>query len=860
MVTVAFGPCVAAEPLRKDANGNLTIILDDGIVLDSVPSTILEGVPEESWAHAITKYIMEHPGLVIGGGVVVTVVIVRGIIYLTRHPARVPPPEADERETQYVYNTELWESIVYSNGLAFTWDIESNSIMEVIQTNPSEQAPYESLDQRFTTIGEGKTSVELTDYLASKGLRPLIRASQPWTRPAEYVTCTLCNMGKRMGEVGIMCIVNEPVTRVDGPTKITGEANEINAAIHHIELPTTHRKKMHIVYYTDKNDRSDLSQFLIDKLNIPNSELTRLMETRGEMIPLDMPWENSFSRDNSGNLDSPKAGGLDDKVNPSIEVVSDQFVKEGKQPGYSKTKIPVYTVPDLTNKKLAETGVLVSVGVSNVACGWVAAETGAKVGGTLIATGGPVGWVLGGVIVAASGAAIAWIWMKPENMPEGPGGMVVASASGPGGLGGLGIWSDNGPIDNRSLLQLEQEDLKQIVDKVQTGNFEEVAWDRTNVSYIVDSSGSGEYQIIGVGKVAAGSHELSHEFWKIDAIDTIGGYEGTSPGTSLVLDKAGRPHVTYYNAKMGSIMHAWQAGDNWTTEIVAPSAGTYSTSLAFGPDNNPVISYGDGVHFGNLMVAQKKGSKWNIAIVARGTVGDAGEYSSLAFDPQGILHIAYNDGKHLATLYYATMNPTSGDWEFSQVDDGGVGGDTGYNPSLKIDAMGNPHISYRNGQYWPSLMYATSADGGKTWTKTKVDNGGKMTGQSGWGQSLALDNHGFPHIVYYNQTGTALQYASSGYDGATWDTEIIYSGYFAAYSSTVIDDRGIPHISFYDMTNHRLCYATLSPDKTKWMIHVVDDDGEAGAASSLALSQARNPSIAYYDNTIHQLLFAQWVP
>lgn len=851
LVTVAFVPVVAAEPASSDVNGNLTVILDDGTIIKDIPDTILAGVPEEKWTDTITRYIKEHP-YEIGGAAVVVAFIIGGVLHFI---FRDNPVKLTKKE--------YWIAEVASDGDQVNWDILINRLvakinLDVLINKKGKRYWASSGDYSYTHPATQSTDSRLTQesvatYLAGKQLFPQIAISQPWTRPQDNVTCDIIYGGlsdlpikdeKKRCTIGytpkayIKCTVEETIqnTRqkfeeyqykdLDQLMRLCRDpdCSDTGLSVNIHDLPYHRTIIRHTVTYggpTSKNDQK-ISLFIRDQIK----EVPQCVKDAdsNHRISLDEKWDVfKFNQPNSG-----------------MSFVKDSSEKMQGDSLSPKRQIPAYPVDDPTRdalldaQKTGETALVIEGTVGELAAITAAAET-VKVGGAMIAGGGPPGWVIGGVIVAASGVTIAWIWVKPEDMPAGPGGMTVLAAG-----------------KDIAVPQLTQEDLKMIVDKVKAGDYE-IAVNTSEVSYVVDKDGTGGYQVVGIGKVTE-----SQGFWKIVPVDTVGSYPETSPGTSLVLDKDGQPHIAYYSAKTGSIMYASRSGDTWLTEVVGPSAGTYSTSLAFDDKNNPVITYGDGVHFGNLMVAKKTGSAWNVAVVARGTAGDAGEGSSLALDQEGILHIAYTDGQHLASLYYATLNPRSGEWEFSLVDDGGVGGDTGYNPSLKIDATGQPHISYRDGKHWPNLMYAASSDGGKTWTKTKVDNGGKTTGQTGWGQSLALDSQGFPHIVYYNQTGHALQYAS--WDGATWSTEILYPGYYAAYSSVTMDSQDLPHISFYDMTSHRLCYVTLSQDQTKWMIHVVDDYGEAGAASSIVLSKNDNPSIAYYDNMTQQLDFAQWVP
>jgi hypothetical protein len=262
-------------------------------------------------------------------------------------------------------------------------------------------------------------------------------------------------------------------------------------------------------------------------------------------------------------------------------------------------------------------------------------------------------------------------------------------------------------------------------------------------------------------------------------------------------------------------------------------------------------------------VCPRNPGSWENTIVARGTAADAGEFSSLAFDRQGVPHIAYNDGQVLASLYYASLNGTTGQWEFSLIDDDTpYTGDAGYSPSLKIDAAGNPHVAYISDDPW-GLRYATSQDG-VNWTVTKLDELDRMNffSRTYTGVSLALDSRGYPHISYYNQTTSddapvELRYLS--WNGTAWNREtaaVISRRDFT--TSLAIDAQDVPHIAYCDVADRSLKYASRS-NSGAWSSQTVARGKNILRMPSLALDPAGSPGIAYYDLTGHSLKFAQWV-
>lgn len=345
-------------------------------------------------------------------------------------------------------------------------------------------------------------------------------------------------------------------------------------------------------------------------------------------------------------------------------------------------------------------------------------------------------------------------------------------------------------------------------------------------------------------------------------VSTVSGDIRYYPFASLAFSPDNVPHVAYRNNVTRTLCHAYESNGTWTVENVGPSAGTFTTAIAIGPGGIPSISYGDGLYFGNLMFATRTDGSWDSKVVARGTMGDAGQFSSLAFDKKGSPHIAYNDGQIVSSLYYASRNPATGTWEFSLIDDDGpYTGDTGYSSSLKIDAQGRPHVAYVSDDPW-GLRYATTQDG-VNWTVTKLDELDRYNffSRTYTGVSLALDSKGYPRISYYNQTTTdhapsVIYYQS--WNGTAWNREtaaVLPKRDFT--TSLVIDSRDVPHIAYCDAANKSLNYATRSASGT-WSTQTVARENHLLRMPWLALDSRDRPGIVYYDLSGHALKFAQW--
>jgi hypothetical protein len=341
----------------------------------------------------------------------------------------------------------------------------------------------------------------------------------------------------------------------------------------------------------------------------------------------------------------------------------------------------------------------------------------------------------------------------------------------------------------------------------------------------------------------------------ITTVDSTAKKAGVGEYNSLVIDKSGIPHISYYDAVEDRILYASYVNNVWTSEKVADTHGTYATSLSFDPAGNPAISFGDGKIYGNLMYAHKNGSAWSVETVDNGgTIGNVGQFSSLVIDPAGTPHITYNDGRIAADMMYAVK---SGDtWKISTI---AKKGNTGYDSSLVLDSAGLPHVAYRDRDYLSNLMYAHMNALG-VWTVTKVDKGGSNgrsnTGATGWWPSIALDSAGNPHISYYDKGREYLMYSS--WEGTAWKIEPVHTtGNVGKYSSLAIDSRDQPFISYYDAGRKELRFATRNLKGQQWKIHTVDNNG-VGEYTSLALDATGHPNIAYYDAKNHALKYAAW--
>lgn len=189
-------------------------------------------------------------------------------------------------------------------------------------------------------------------------------------------------------------------------------------------------------------------------------------------------------------------------------------------------------------------------------------------------------------------------------------------------------------------------------------------------------------------------------------------------------------------------------------------------------------------------------------------------------------------------------------------------GDQGLDNSIALDSSGQPHISFREFDYYnltDNLKFA-SWDG-IAWHVEFVDS----TGDVGFASSLSLNRFDQPTITYHD-SNLNLKYAKRNNSG--WNIVTLTKG---ANPSLALDKSDRPHISYcrpeyiYNMTSKHyeiirsdLMYAF--GDGQNWQFQTIEQGGRVGEENSLALDSKGYPHIAYRDFGItgSMLKYATW--
>jgi alpha-tubulin suppressor-like RCC1 family protein len=334
--------------------------------------------------------------------------------------------------------------------------------------------------------------------------------------------------------------------------------------------------------------------------------------------------------------------------------------------------------------------------------------------------------------------------------------------------------------------------------------------------------------------------------WPPQPVDRYG---DKGADNSLALDSAGRPHISYREfdwwKNTDYLKYASYDGIGWRTQYVDMSGDVgFASSLSIDSGDLPSIAYHDSSL--NLKFAKFDGSAWRFTVI------DKGANPSLALDALDRPHLSYvvptyfNDAFHkLTDIKQSDLKYAFWDGQKWQTQTVEPGGRVGEDSSIAIDKNGRPHIAYRHtGVTAPALKYATWD--GTAWRITVVDAAISNIfdpKQISQNISIAIDPSGHPCISYLG-AGYSLKYAS--WDGTKWQFQTVkdQAGGYEVSNSLALDKAGRPHILYRDYVPDALKYAVW--DGSGWQTDTIDSGDVPGLANSLKLDASDQPHVGYY--------------
>ncbi|MDR3491564.1 MAG: hypothetical protein P4M12_05900 [Gammaproteobacteria bacterium] len=331
-----------------------------------------------------------------------------------------------------------------------------------------------------------------------------------------------------------------------------------------------------------------------------------------------------------------------------------------------------------------------------------------------------------------------------------------------------------------------------------------------------------------------------------DTNGTVGQY------TSVTVDKNNFPVVTYYDATSGvlKVLHCGNASCTGGNSIVKPDTATSNgvqSSVKMNAAGNPVIAYFDFTKKSlKMLTCGNANCNAGNTINTADSGADVGRFPSLVLDSNGKPAVSYLDltnGK-LKVLRCGNATCSAGN-AFASI---GTNGVVGYYSSLALDTSDNPMVSYydrTNGKLNMLRCGNATCTSGNTITVPDV------TGNVGLYTSMKLDASGNPVVSYFDASNGDLKVLHCGSATCGPNTVVTAdaSPKVGQYTAIKLDALGYPVVTYWDETNGdlKLLHCGNSICTANNTITSPYTTGNTGWDTSLALDAIGNPVISFFD-------------
>lgn len=242
-----------------------------------------------------------------------------------------------------------------------------------------------------------------------------------------------------------------------------------------------------------------------------------------------------------------------------------------------------------------------------------------------------------------------------------------------------------------------------------TGDWPSIAVDPTGVVHVLFSDLTTNPYGLKYGYRSSGGT------WRFEQVRSI---SAVVRHAALAVDRAGTPHVVYYDSGTSSLRYLRRGDAAWSEELIRASAGRGCDLL---------VDAGGGVHVSyyasnnDVMYGLRSDTgEWTSVVALPRLVSSVPAHakSSIGRTRAGVVHIAASDrdvGPFFSDDYFLTVASQAGtQWNYSVVD--GPTTNVGAFPELAVDPFDGLHVVYQTVSNSPTLRYATRAAGASSWT------------------------------------------------------------------------------------------------------------------------------------------------